>query len=179
MTTNSTYLGGGCFWCLEAVYQELKGVRAVVSGYMGGHVENPTYDQVCMGGTGHIEVVQVDFDPAIVSFREILAVFFSVHDPTTLDRQGNDEGPQYRSAVFYVSEEQKQQAAEVMRELEMAGAFPDRIVTELRPAATFWPAEDYHQNYFRSHPNQAYCAFVVGPKVKKFRERFRPLLASN
>ncbi len=179
MTTNVTYLGGGCFWCLEAVYQELKGVRAVVSGYMGGHVENPTYDQVCMGGTGHIEVVQVDFDPAIVSFREILAVFFSIHDPTTLDRQGNDEGPQYRSAVFYTSEEQKQQTAEVLRELEMAGAFPDRIVTELRPAVPFWPAEDYHQNYFRSHPMQAYCAFVVGPKVKKFRERFGALRAGS
>ena len=165
-------LGGGCFWCIEAVFQEMTGVESIVSGYMGGHVDNPTYQEVCLGGTGHVEVVQVSFDPAQSSLREILAVFFTVHDPTTRDRQGNDEGPQYRSAVFYNSEEQKQLAAEVMRDLEMLGIYSDRIVTELRPAEHFWPAEAYHQNYYRTNPNQGYCQFVVGPKVKKFREKF-------
>lgn len=165
-------LGGGCFWCIEAVFQEMTGVESIVSGYMGGHVDSPTYQEVCLGGTGHVEVVQVSFDPAQSSLREILAVFFTVHDPTTRDRQGNDEGPQYRSAVFYNSEEQKQLAAEVMRDLEMLGIYSDRIVTELRPAEHFWPAEAYHQNYYRTNPNQGYCQFVVGPKVKKFREKF-------
>ncbi len=165
-------LGGGCFWCIEAVFQEMTGVESIVSGYMGGHVDNPTYQEVCLGGTGHVEVVQISFDPAQSSLREILAVFFTVHDPTTRDRQGNDEGPQYRSAVFYNSEEQKQLAAEVMRDLEMLGIYSDRIVTELRPAEHFWPAEAYHQNYYRTNPNQGYCQFVVGPKVKKFREKF-------
>jgi peptide-methionine (S)-S-oxide reductase len=172
MEMELTTLGGGCFWCLEAVFQEMAGVESIVSGYMGGHVDNPTYKAVCLGITGHIEVVQVAFDPAKTSFREILAVFFTIHDPTTWDRQGNDEGPQYRSAIFYHSEEQKQQAAEVMRDLEMAGVYEDRVVTELRPAEHFWPAEDYHQNYYRSHSNESYCFFVVGPKVKKFREKF-------
>ena len=165
-------LGGGCFWCIEAVFQEMTGVESIVSGYMGGHVDSPTYQEVCLGGTGHVEVVQVSFDPAQSSLREVLAVFFTVHDPTTRDRQGNDEGPQYRSAVFYNSEEQKQLAAEVMRDLEMLGIYSDRIVTELRPAEHFWPAEAYHQNYYRTNPNQGYCQFVVGPKVKKFREKF-------
>ena len=165
-------LGGGCFWCIEAVFQEMTGVESIVSGYMGGHVDSPTYQEVCLGGTGHVEVVQVSFDPAQSSLREILAVFFTVHDPTTRDRQGNDEGPQYRSAVFYNSEEQKQLAAEVMRDLEMLGIYSDRIVTVLRPAEHFWPAEAYHQNYYRTNPNQGYCQFVVGPKVKKFREKF-------
>jgi peptide-methionine (S)-S-oxide reductase len=179
MSIMTAVLGGGCFWCLEAVFQEMKGVQTVVSGYMGGHVDNPDYEQVCLGGTGHVEVVQVQFDPSVISFREILAVFFTIHDPTTPDRQGNDEGPQYRSAIFYGTEEQKQQAAEVMRDLEMAGVYADRIVTELRPAATFWAAEEYHQNYFRDHPMQSYCLFVVGPKVKKFREKFRSLVATD
>lgn len=165
-------LGGGCFWCLEAVYQEMEGVESIVSGYMGGRMANPTYQEVCLGGTGHIEVVQVTFDPAKTTLQEVLAVFFTIHDPTTWDRQGNDEGPQYRSAIFYHSEEQKQLAAEVMRDLEMAGVYEGRIVTELRPAETFWPAEGYHQNYFRTNPNQGYCVFVVAPKVKKFREKF-------
>ena len=165
-------LGGGCFWCIEAVFQEMTGVEKIVSGYMGGPVDNPTYQEVCLGGTGHVEVVQISFDPEQSSLREILAVFFTVHDPTTRDRQGNDEGPQYRSAVFYNSEEQKQLAAEVMRDLEMLGIYSDRIVTELRPIEHFWPAEAYHQNYYRTNPNQGYCQFVVGPKVKKFREKF-------
>jgi peptide-methionine (S)-S-oxide reductase len=172
MSTQIATLGGGCFWCLEAVYQEMEGVSSIVSGYMGGRVTNPTYKEVCLGGTGHIEVVQLEFDPEVTSFGEILAVFFTIHDPTTWDRQGNDEGPQYRSAIFYHGEAQKEQAAEVMRELEMAGVYEGRIVTELRPAETFWPAELYHQNYYRSNPNQSYCAYVVAPKVKKFREKF-------
>ena len=172
MATEITTLGGGCFWCLEAVFQEMTGVESIVSGYMGGRVADPAYQEVCLGGTGHVEVVELTFDPEKTSLREILAVFFTIHDPTTWDRQGNDEGPQYRSAIFYHSEEQKQVAAEVMRELEMAGVYPDRIVTELRPAEKFWPAEAYHQNYYRTHSTQSYCLFVVGPKVKKFRERF-------
>lgn len=172
MATECITLGGGCFWCLEAVFQEMAGVLSAVSGYMGGHVADPTYRDVCLGGTGHVEVVQVTFDPEVSSLREVLAVFFTIHDPTTLDRQGNDEGPQYRSAVFFHSEEQKRETAEVMRDLEMAGIYPDRIVTELRPAERFWIAEDYHQHYFRNNPNQSYCVFVVNPKVKKFREKF-------
>ncbi len=175
MPTELVTLGGGCFWCLEAVFQEMKGVESIVSGYMGGRIDNPSYEEVCLGATGHVEVVQLAFDPAQISFREILAVFFTIHDPTSWDRQGNDEGPQYRSAIFYHSDEQKLQAAEVMRDLEMAGLYPGRIVTELRPAERFWPAEAYHQNYFREHPMQSYCLFVVGPKVKKFRERFAAL----
>jgi peptide-methionine (S)-S-oxide reductase len=158
---------------LEAVYQELHGVTGIVSGYMGGHVDAPEYAQVCGGGTGHIEVVEVSFDPSIISFREVLAVFFTIHDPTTRDRQGNDEGPQYRSAIFFHDETQKVEAAEVMRDLEMSGIYEGRIVTELRPAERFWPAEEYHQNYYRTHPMQPYCLFVVGPKVKKFREKFK------
>jgi peptide-methionine (S)-S-oxide reductase len=172
MAMEITTLGGGCFWCLEAVFQEMEGVESIVSGYMGGRVDNPSYEAVCQGATGHIEVIQIGFDSAKTSFPEILAVFFTIHDPTTRDRQGNDEGPQYRSAIFYHSDDQKQQAAEVMRDLEMAGVYADRVVTELRPAEHFWPAEEYHQNYYRTHPNQSYCAYVVGPKVKKFREKF-------
>ncbi len=172
MATEITTLGGGCFWCLEAVFQEMIGVESIVSGYMGGQVQNPTYQQVCLGATGHVEVIQIAFDDEKTSLREILAVFFTIHDPTTPDRQGNDEGPQYRSAIFYHSDIQKQQAAEVMRDLEMAGVYPDRIVTELRPAEHFWPAEDHHQNYYRTNPNQSYCFYVVGPKVKKFRDKF-------
>lgn len=172
MATEITTLGGGCFWCLEAVFQEMAGVESIVSGYMGGQVSDPTYKEVCRGRTGHIEVVQVAFDPNESTFREILAVFFTIHDPTTWDRQGNDEGSQYRSAIFYHSEEQKQQAAEVMRDLEMAGVYGDPVVTELRPAEHFWPAEAYHQNYYRANSRESYCLFVVDPKVKKFREKF-------
>jgi peptide-methionine (S)-S-oxide reductase len=168
-------LGGGCFWCLEAVFQEMRGIVGVVSGYMGGHTPSPDYRSVCLGITGHIEVVQLTYDLSQVSLPEILAVFFTIHDPTSWDRQGNDEGSQYRSAVLFHSEEQKQVAAEVMRELEMAGIYDSPIVTELRPAQTFFPAEDYHQNYYRNNPNQSYCAYVVGPKVKKFREKFASL----
>jgi peptide-methionine (S)-S-oxide reductase len=165
-------LGGGCFWCLEAVYDEMQGVTSVESGYMGGHMENPDYRSVCTGRTGHVEVVQLTFDPAITPYRDILEVFFAIHDPTTMDRQGNDSGPQYRSVIFFHSEEQRRAAAEIIAELNREGAFGRPIVTELRPAGTFYIAEDYHQEYFRNNPNQPYCSFVVSPKVRKFREKF-------
>jgi peptide-methionine (S)-S-oxide reductase len=165
-------LGGGCFWCLEAVYDEMQGVTSVESGYMGGHMENPDYRSVCTGRTGHVEVVQLTFDPAITPYRDILEVFFAIHDPTTMDRQGNDSGPQYRSVIFFHSEEQRRTAAEIIAELNREGAFGRPIVTELRPAGTFYIAEDYHQEYFRNNPNQPYCSFVVSPKVRKFREKF-------
>jgi peptide-methionine (S)-S-oxide reductase len=165
-------LAGGCFWCLEAVYDELEGVESVVSGYMGGRTANPSYEDVCSGRTGHAEVVQVVFDPAKVSFRELLEVFFVIHDPTTLDRQGNDVGTQYRSAVFYHSPEQKAAAEEVIARLGAAKVYDDPIVTEIAPASAFYPAEDYHQEYFRRNPGQPYCAFVVKPKVAKFRKHF-------
>lgn len=165
-------LGGGCFWCLEAVYQQMQGVLSMVSGYMGGKVENPTYEQVCTGKTGHVEVVQVTFDPAVAPYREIIEVFFAIHDPTSLDRQGNDAGPQYRSVIFYHSEAQRTVAEETIRRLNAEGIWDAPIVTEIRPAAAFYPAEDYHQDYFRNHPAQPYCAFVVAPKVRKFREKF-------
>ncbi len=165
-------LGGGCFWCLEAVYDEMEGVESVESGYMGGHVDHPSYRAVCTGTTGHIEVVQVTFDPAVTSYREILEVFFAIHDPTSMDRQGNDSGPQYRSAIFYHSEEQRVTAEATINELDAAQIWSHPIVTELRPATTFYVAEDYHQEYFRNNPSQPYCAFMVAPKVAKFRRKF-------
>jgi peptide-methionine (S)-S-oxide reductase len=172
-------LGGGCFWCLEAVYQEMEGVQSVQSGYMGGQVVNPSYRAVCTGTTGHIEVVQVAFDPAVTTYREILEVFFAIHDPTTRDRQGNDAGPQYRSAIFYHSEEQQRTAEEVIRELDAQKIWSDPIVTEIRPADTFYVAEDYHQEYFRNNPNQPYCSYIVAPKVSKFRQKFVGKLAKK
>jgi peptide-methionine (S)-S-oxide reductase len=165
-------LGGGCFWCLEAVYDQLRGVASVASGYAGGHVRNPTYRQVCNGDTGHAEVTQIRFDPAIVSYADLLRVFFSIHDPTTRDRQGNDVGPQYRSVIFYHSPEQKRVAEEVMREVTEAGVWDDPLVTELSPLDTFYRAEDYHQEYFARNGNQPYCQVVVAPKVAKFRKHF-------
>lgn len=170
MTTEIATLGGGCFWCLEAVYQELKGVQQVESGYAGGHVADPGYEDVCSGKTGHAEVVRITFDPAIVSYREILEIFFTIHDPTTLNRQGNDCGTQYRSVIFYHSPEQQDTAKHVIA--EMANVWDAPIVTELSPAPTYYKAEDYHQNYFRQNPLQGYCAFVVAPKVAKFRKIF-------
>jgi peptide-methionine (S)-S-oxide reductase len=170
--TQTAILGGGCFWCLEAVYQEMEGVTDVRSGYMGGQRANPTYEDVCSGTTGHAEVVEVTFDPSVTSYREILEVFFAIHDPTTLNRQGNDVGTQYRSVIFYRSDEQLRIAREVMAELTAAGAWRDPVVTAVEPATAFYPAEDYHQNYFRQHPNQGYCMFVVSPKVSKFRKTF-------
>jgi peptide-methionine (S)-S-oxide reductase len=165
-------LGGGCFWCLEAVYDELRGVVDVVSGYSGGHVVNPTYEAVCSQQTGHAEVVQLSFDPTVVSYRELLEVFFTIHDPTTPNRQGNDVGPQYRSVIFYHSPQQKATAEAVMAELEAAGVWEAPIVTELKAFEAFYPAEDYHQEYFKRNPHQPYCSFVVAPKVAKFRQKF-------
>jgi peptide-methionine (S)-S-oxide reductase len=164
-------LGGGCFWCLEAVFEELRGVQKVVSGYSGGTVPDPTYEQVCTGTTDHAEVVQVTFDPEAVSFREILEVYFSTHDPTTLNRQGADVGTQYRSVIFYHTSEQKRVAEEVIAQLEEAGVWDDPIVTEVTPASVFYAAEDYYQEYFRRNRGQPYCQVVVAPKVAKFRKQ--------
>jgi peptide-methionine (S)-S-oxide reductase len=165
-------LAGGCFWCLEAVYEQLKGVEKVVSGYMGGHVANPSYNAVCGGHTGHAEVVQITFDPAQVSYRELLEVFFTIHDPTTLNRQGADVGTQYRSAVFTHSTEQEQTVREVIRDIEEEGVWENPIVTQVTAAPEFYPAEAYHQQYFRRNPGQGYCQVVIAPKVSKFRQKY-------
>jgi peptide-methionine (S)-S-oxide reductase len=165
-------LAGGCFWCLEAVYDELKGVLDVVSGYSGGKVENPSYRQVVTGSTGHAEVVQVTFNPQQISFKDILAVFFTIHDPTTLNRQGADAGTQYRSAIFYHSSEQKEIAEDVIRELETEQVWENPIVTEVTPFERFYPAEDYHQEYYVKNPGQGYCRVVIAPKVAKFRSKY-------
>jgi peptide-methionine (S)-S-oxide reductase len=170
--TEVATLGGGCFWCLEAVFEQVRGVEKVVSGYAGGHVANPTYRQVCSGSTGHAEVVQVTFDPAAVSFREILDVFFAIHDPTTLNRQGPDAGTQYRSVIFYHTAGQKQAAEQAIAELNAAKIWDAPLVTEVAPLEAFYPAEDYHQGYFRQNPGQGYCQVVVAPKVAKFRKQF-------
>lgn len=171
-------LAGGCFWCLEAVYDNLKGVEGVVSGYAGGREPNPSYRQVCTGTTGHAEVVQITFDPAQISFSELLEVFFTIHDPTTLNRQGADVGTQYRSAVFYHTPEQKAAAEAVIRELQAQDLWGAPIVTELAPLDVFYPAEDYHQEYFANNPYQPYCQAVVAPKVLKFRKKFTQRLKS-
>jgi len=165
-------LAGGCFWCLEAVFKDLRGVDSVVSGYAGGNVVNPTYNQVCSGTTGHAEVVQVSFDPRVVTFREILEVFFTIHDPTTLNRQGADAGTQYRSAIFYHSPEQREVAVQVIAELTAEHLWRDPVVTEVTPLTEFYAAEDYHQDYFERNPYQPYCTAVVAPKVAKFRKKF-------
>ena len=168
-----TTLGNGCFWCTEAVYQQLKGVDSVVSGYSGGHVDNPSYEQVTTDRTGHAEVCQVQFDPEQISFEEMLEVFFSTHDPTTLNRQGNDVGTQYRSVIFYHSEEQRKIAERVKNKLDESGIWKDTIVTEIVPYDKFYKAEDYHQNYFKTNPNQGYCRMVIAPKLKKFEKVFK------
>lgn len=165
-------LAGGCFWCLEAVFDDLRGVESVESGYAGGGVSNPTYEQVCNGTTGHAEVVQISFDPQIVSFRELLEVFFTIHDPTTLNRQGADVGTQYRSAIFYHSPEQKEIAESAIAEMNAAGIWDAPIVTEVTPFEKLYMAEDYHQEYYSQNPNQPYCRMVVAPKVAKFRQKF-------
>jgi peptide-methionine (S)-S-oxide reductase len=165
-------LGGGCFWCLDAVFRELEGVHDVISGYAGGRVPNPTYREVCSGRTGHAEVVQVVFDPAVLSYRDVLRLFFTFHDPTTLNRQGADVGTQYRSVIFYHDEEQRADAEEVMREFTESNVWRAPLVTELAPLTTFYPAEDYHQDYFRNNPDQPYCQAVVAPKVGKLRKHF-------
>lgn len=164
--------GGGCFWCLEAVFDRLRGVKSVESGYTGGRVDNPTYRQVCEGDTGHVEVIRVTFDPAEITFKDLLEIFFEVHDPTTLNRQGNDVGEQYRSVIFYTSEEQKKQAEETIAELTAAKKHPEGIVTAIEPAAKFYQAEDYHQEYYENNRSQPYCMFVISPKVKKFEKVF-------
>jgi peptide-methionine (S)-S-oxide reductase len=165
-------LAGGCFWCLEAVYDDLAGVESVESGYMGGRNPDPTYEEVCSGATGHAEVVRITFDPKALSFRELLEVFFVIHDPTTLNRQGNDVGTQYRSAIFHHSPEQKQVAEAVIAELTREQVYDDPIVTEVTPAVDFWIAERHHQEYFSRNPGQSYCMWVVAPKVQKFRKQF-------
>lgn len=173
--TEIATLAGGCFWCVEAVYQDLQGVLKVESGYSGGQVDNPTYDQICSGRTGHAEVIQITFDPAIISFKELLEVFFTVHNPTTLNRQGNDSGTQYRSAIFYHSPEQKSVAEDVIATTAKE-LWDDPIVTEVSAFDRFYKAENYHQNYFKDNPNQPYCSFIIAPKIKKFREKYKAKL---
>jgi peptide-methionine (S)-S-oxide reductase len=172
MSTETILLGGGCFWCLEPIYDALEGVNDVVSGYAGGQTVNPSYEQVCSGRTGHAEVVRVTFDPEKVSLREILEVFFVIHDPTTLNRQGNDVGTQYRSVVFYSNPTQKAVVFDVISSFEASKVWDDPIVTEVSEAPTFYPAEDYHQNYFERNPFQGYCRVIIAPKVMKFRQRY-------
>jgi peptide-methionine (S)-S-oxide reductase len=164
--------GGGCFWCIEAVFNRLRGVKQAVSGYMGGHVDKPNYRQVCNGDTGHVEVVRVTFDPSEITFRDLLEVFFSMHDPTTLNRQGNDVGDQYRSVIFYTSDEQEREAEETIAALTESKGFPEPIVTAVEPATTFFEAEGYHQEYFDNNRTQPYCQFVIAPKLKKFEKQF-------
>lgn len=165
-------LGAGCFWCVEAVFQNVKGVQKVVSGYTGGQVENPTYSQICTGTTGHAEVAQICFDPGVISFEDILMIFWHTHDPTTLNRQGSDAGTQYRSAIFYHDERQRLIAEKSMAETDASDLWPAGIVTEIAPLEVYYPAEDYHQNYFNENPYQPYCMMVVNPKVQKFRKSF-------
>ncbi|MFC7157933.1 peptide-methionine (S)-S-oxide reductase MsrA [Halomarina halobia] len=170
--TERATFAGGCFWCVEAPLQELTGVRAVTSGYAGGETENPTYEEVCSGTTGHAEVVQVEYDPSAVSYEELLEVLFTVHDPTQLNRQGPDVGTQYRSAIFYHDDEQRESAEAFVEELEAAGIYDDPVVTEIEPLEEFYEAEDYHQDYYAKNPNDSYCTFHAEPKIKKVREKF-------
>ncbi len=175
MQTETIVLGGGCFWCTEAVYKEVRGIADVESGYSNGHVQRPTYEDVCTGGTGHAEVVKLTYDPAQVSLRQILEIFFVVHDPTQLNRQGNDTGTQYRSGIYYTTEEQKQVAEEMIQEMTRDKLFAKPIVTEVKPLSNYSPAEDYHQDFFEKNPYQGYCVAVAAPKVAKFRKTFREL----
>lgn len=172
MSTERATVGGGCFWCVEAVLERVEGVRSVTSGYAGGEVEDPTYREVCAGTTGHAEVVRVEFDPDVISYRELLEIFFATHDPTTPNRQGADTGPQYRSIILYETEAQRETAEAVMAELAAGGVFDAPIVTELAPLDRFWEAEPHHQDYYRNNPNQPYCRMVIDPKVAKLRSRF-------
>jgi peptide-methionine (S)-S-oxide reductase len=177
--TEIATLGAGCFWCVEAVYDQLKGVVSVESGYSGGYIKNPTYKEVCSEITGHAEVCQISYNPDIISFGDILSVFWTIHNPTTLNRQGADVGSQYRSAIFYHSEEQKQIALEQIKLIANEKLYDDPIVTEVTPFTNFYKAENYHQEYFVNNPNQPYCRFVVGPKVEKFQKLFENLLKEN
>jgi peptide-methionine (S)-S-oxide reductase len=172
-------LGGGCFWCVESVFNSLRGVKSALSGYAGGTTVNPTYKEVCGGNTGHAEVVQVEFDPSVITYRQVLEVFFSVHDPTQLNRQGNDVGTQYRSVVFYHDDAQQHEAKRIIAELDQQKLFAAPIVTQVQPAPTFYRAEDYHQEYFANNPGQPYCAAVVAPKVSKFRAKWAHLLRGD
>ncbi len=171
--------GGGCFWCIEPLFSELKGVDRVVSGYSGGRVPNPTYKAVCTGKTGHAEVIRIHFNPEIISFKELLTVFFSVHDPTTLNRQGADVGNQYRSVVFYHSPQQKEETEALISELKREGVYNSPIVTEITPITNFYEAEDYHQDYYNNNPNQSYCRLVINPKMTKFRKAFKEKLKED
>ncbi|HWX49867.1 MAG TPA: peptide-methionine (S)-S-oxide reductase MsrA [Roseomonas sp.] len=179
VTRETAILGGGCFWCIDAALRDLKGVEEVVSGYAGGHVENPTYEQVCGKKTGHAEVVKAVFDPAVISYADLLRIFFTLHDPTTKDRQGADVGPQYRSIILTTSEAQAETARAVMAEIESAGIWPAPLVTLVEPAGTFWPAEPEHQDYFTRNPWSGYCRAVIAPKVTKFRQRFADRLKAR
>jgi peptide-methionine (S)-S-oxide reductase len=170
--TETATLAGGCFWCLEAAFERLQGVERVIPGYTGGQVTNPSYRDVCSGTTGHAEAVQITFDPGIVSFRDLLEVFFSIHDPTTLNCQGNDVGTQYRSVIFYDSPEQKQEAERMIGELTASGVWPRPIVTEVKPLTEFYSAEEYHHQYYRRNPEQGYCQVVIAPKLDKFRQKY-------
>ncbi len=177
--SESATLAGGCFWCIEAALQQVRGVLSVESGYTGGSLAQPTYEEVCGGRTGHAEAVRVAFDPDVLSYADLLRLFFAVHDPTTVDRQGADVGPQYRSAIFYESEEQRRQAEDVIAELTADGIFPAPIVTQVVPLTEFWPAEPYHRDYYANHPEQAYCRFVIAPKLEKLRRHFADRLTSS
>jgi peptide-methionine (S)-S-oxide reductase len=178
MTLEKAVFGGGCFWCVEAVFNEVRGVHNALSGYAGGARPNPSYEQICTGATGHAEVVEIPFDPTVVSYRDLLEIFFAVHDPTTLNRQGNDRGTQYRSIIIYQNAEQEAQAQAIIAEMERDKTWPDPIVTELSPAVPFYAAEDYHQRYFAQHPGQGYCQIVIAPKLAKFRQKFAEKRAS-
>ncbi|MGA2790824.1 MAG: peptide-methionine (S)-S-oxide reductase MsrA [Candidatus Bathyarchaeia archaeon] len=179
MSQEIATLGGGCFWCTEAVFSDLKGVVKVESGYSGGTVANPSYEEVCTGRTGHAEVAQVTFDPEVISYKEILEIFFTVHDPTTLNRQGADVGTQYRSVIFYHNNEQRAVAEQVIKEITAAGIWDAPVVTQVEPLKAFYKAEDYHQQYFENNPRQSYCQIVIAPKVRKFREHFRDRLKAD
>ena len=176
MASETIVLGGGCFWCTEAVYVKVKGVTDVESGYSNGHVERPSYEQVCTGDTGHNEVVKLTYDPAQISLRQILEIFFVIHDPTTLNRQGADSGTQYRSGIYYTTPEQKQVAEDMLRQIAQEKLFGKPIVTEVKPLANYWPAEEYHQDFFEKNPYQGYCMAVAAPKVAKFRKTFAELV---
>jgi peptide-methionine (S)-S-oxide reductase len=179
MSLEVATLGGGCFWCTEAVFSDLKGVVKVESGYSGGTVANPSYEQVCTGRTGHAEVAQITFDPEVISYKEILDIFFTVHDPTTLNRQGADVGTQYRSIIFYHNNEQRAVAEQVIKEITAAGMWESPIVTQVEPLKAFYKAEDYHQQYFENNPRQSYCQIVIAPKVRKFREHYKDRLKAD
>jgi peptide-methionine (S)-S-oxide reductase len=176
MTVQTAVFGSGCFWCTEAVFQRLKGVTSVLSGYAGGNMPKPTYEQVCSGDTGHAEVVKIEYDSSVIMYRDLVEIFFATHDPTTLNRQGNDSGTQYRSTILYANDAEKKIAEEVIKELTDAEAFSKAIVTEVKPMTEFYAAEDYHRNYYNQNENQPYCQFVIAPKLKKFKEKFNAFL---